>query len=236
MGDEPTTPPNDPQAGNSGDPQPQAGAITTPEPQAGDGNETISLEKARELRSESANLRKRLKEFEALNTELKTFKERTESEKLTDTEKREAAQKKLEQQLSEHQARNNELLRAYQDERLNSEVLRQASKLNIIDTDAAAKLIDASRIEYDESGRPTNVPELLKELAKERPWLVGSTQRQQTSGGATNPSRGQTSGLQNITKEEAQRIMQSGKDEFNKLSPEEKMHVRRALNPNLFRN
>jgi hypothetical protein len=195
-----TTPPVDPQAGKAEDPQPQAGNNTAPEPQAGDGNETISLEEARKLRSEASNLRKRLKEFEASHNELKTFKEQTEASRLSDTEKQTLAQKKLEQQLAEHQSQNNELLRQLQETRINNEVFKQASKLNIIDIDAASKLIDASQIEYDDAGNPTNIDALLKDLVKQRSWLVNKQPAQQTSaGGATNPSRSQSSAPQALS-------------------------------------
>jgi hypothetical protein len=192
MGEE-NTPPVDPQAGKTEDPQPQAGSNTTPEPQAGDGQETISLEEARKLRSEASNLRKRLKEFESLNTELKTFKEQKEAEKLSDVEKQTLAQKKLEQQLAEQQTKNNELLRQLQENRVNNEVFKQASKLNIIDIDAASKLLDSSQIEYDDTGNPTNIDALLKDLVKQRSWLVGKQQSQPMSGGPTNPSRSHSS-------------------------------------------
>jgi|GEM_PF-814003 len=217
------TPPVDPQAGNAEDPQPQAGTNTTPEPQAGEG-ETISLEEAKKLRSESANLRKRLKELDAAHNELKTFKERTETEKLSDAEKREAASRKLEQQLAEHQSQNSALLRELQEARINNEVFKQASKLNIIDVDAASKLIDGSRIEYDDAGNPTNIDALLKDLVKQRSWLVGKPQVQ-TSGGATNPSRSQTSGPQQITKEYVAQIMKGGPQAWAALSPEEQLRI-----------
>lgn len=225
MSEEQTTPPVNPQAGKTEDPQPQAGATTTPEPQAGE-SESISLDEARKLRSEASNLRKRLKELDSAHNELKTFKEQAETEKLSDVEKREAAHKKLEQQLAEHQNTNNTLLKQLQEARINNEVFKQASKLNIIDVDAASKLIDASRIEYDDAGSPTNVDALLKELAKARPWLTGKPQTQ-TSGGATNPSRSQTSGPQEITKEYVQQVQQGGKAAWDALSEQERQRIRR---------
>lgn len=166
--------------------------------------------------------------------ELRTFKERTESDKLTDTEKRDAAQKKLEQQLTELQSQNSNLLTKLQERTINSEVRLQAMQMGM-DAKAASKLIDYSEVLTDDEGTPTNIPELLKKLQKEYPTLLGSAPRQQTSGGATNPPRSQTSG-RDLTREEAQRIMTAGRDEFHKLSPEDQMRVRKALNPGLFRN
>lgn len=227
MPEETTTPQADPQAGDAEKPQPQAGTTTTPEPQAGEG-ESISLDEARKLRSEAFNLRKRLKEFEALNGELKTFKEQTEASKLSDQEKQALAQKKIEQQLAEHQAQNSDLLRQLQEARINNEVLKQSSKLNIIDIDAASKLIDASRIDYDEAGNPTNIDVLLKELVKARPWLAGKAQPQ-TSGGATNPPRSQTSGPQQITKEYVLKVWGGDKSEFYALPIDEQNRIRTAI-------
>lgn len=227
MPEEQTSTQNEPQAGGTENPQPQAGATTTtPEPQAGEGSETISLDEARKLRSEASNLRKRLKELDAAHNELKTFKEQTEAAKLSDQEKQQLAQKKIEQQLAEHQSQNSDLLRQLQEARINNEVYKNASKLNIIDIDAASRLIDASRIDYDEAGSPTNIDVLLKELVKARPWLAGKTQPQ-TSGGATNPPRSQTSGPQEITKEYVQQVQAGGREAWNALSEQERQRIRR---------
>jgi FKBP-type peptidyl-prolyl cis-trans isomerase len=219
------TPPVDPQAGDAENPQPLAGATTTTDPQAGESPpESISLDEARKLRSEAANLRKRLKELDAAHNELKTFKEQTEASRLSDTEKQAFAQKKLEQQLAEHQSSNSELLRQLQETRIDREVVRQASKLNIIDVDAASRLIDGSRIDYDENGQPTNIPDLLKDLVKQRPWLAGKGQLP-SSGGATNPSRSQTSGPQEITKEYVAQIMKGGPQAWAALSEQEQLRI-----------
>ncbi len=223
MPEEQTTPPVDPQAGKTEDPQPQAGATTTTEPQAGE-SESISLDEARKLRSEASNLRKRLKELDAAHNELKTFKEQKEAESLSAQEKQALAQKKIEQQLAEHQAQNGTLLRQLQEARINNEVFRNASKLNIIDIDAASKLIDASRIDYDDAGNPTNIDTLLKELVKVRPWLAGKAQ-QQTSGGATNPPRSQTSGPQQITKEYVEQVQRGGPSAWSALPEEEQKRI-----------
>lgn len=218
---------NEPQAGATENPQPQAGTTTTQEPQAGE-SESISLDEARKLRSEASNLRKRLKELDAMNLELKTFREQTEAAKLSDQEKQALAQKKIEQQLAEHQSQNADLLRQLQEARINNEVFKNASKLNIIDIDAAGKLIDASRIDYDESGNPTNIDSLLKDLVKARPWLAGKAQPA-TSGGATNPSRSQTSGPQEITKEYVQEVLKRGNAAFQEMPEQERLRVRKFI-------
>jgi hypothetical protein len=226
--DETTTPPVDPQAGGTGDPQPVAATQTTTDPHAGDDEQPLSLSEARKIRSESTNLRQRLKDAEKLAAELKAFKEQTEAAQLSDQEKQTLAQKKLEQQLAEHQSSNSELARQLLEARINNEVFKQASKLNIIDIDAASKLIDGSRIDYDESGNPTNIDALLKDLTKQRPWLVGKASPG-NSGGATNPSRSQTSGPQQITKEYVQQIMAGPKADYDALPPELKQRISSAI-------
>lgn len=200
---------------------------------------TSSDDISREIERLKASLKRanaEAKQYREQATELSSFKEQTEASKLSDQEKQALAQQKLEKQLAEHQSQNGTLLKQLQEARINNEVLRQSSRLNIIDLDAATKLIDTSRIDYDEAGNPTNIDTLLKELVKARPWLAGKAQAQQTSGGATNPPRSQTSLPLEMTREQAQNIMKSGRDEFNKLSPDEQRRVRKALNPGLFRN
>lgn len=225
MPEETTTPQADPQAGDA-EKQPQAGATTTtPEPQAGEGSETISLDEARKLRSEASNLRKRLKELDAAHAELKTFKEQTEASKLSDQEKQQLAQKKIEQQLAEHQSQNADLIRQLKETRINSEIRIQALQMGI-DPKAAAKLVEYSEVLTDDDGMPTNIPELLKKLTKEYPTLVGKPHAP-TSGGATNPPRSQTSGPQEITKEYVQQVQAGGREAWNALSEQERQRIRR---------
>lgn len=55
------------------------------------------------------------------------------------------------------------------EERVEAAVLRAAK--NLVDPDAAARLIDRSAIEYDDAGKPTNIGPLLDALVKEKPYL-----------------------------------------------------------------
>lgn len=54
------------------------------------------------------------------------------------------------------------------------EVMLAAGKLGIVDPDAAFKLMEPSKLEFNKDGKPTNVEPLLRDLVKEKPWLVGS--------------------------------------------------------------
>ncbi len=55
---------------------------------------------------------------------------------------------------------------------LRASVERHAHRLNIVDDDAAFRLLDLSAIEYDAEGEPSNVESLLKDLTKAKPYLV----------------------------------------------------------------
>jgi hypothetical protein len=196
-----TIPPVEPQAGETDkSSQPQAGENTTPEPQAGDGTSTeaMSPEEAKKLRSESANLRKRLKDAEASKSELaelKKFKEQKDAETLSENEKKDLEKKKLEQQVAEKEAALEKALQQVRDSNISRAVLEQAAKMNIVDPGAAILFIKAD-VELDDSDNPTNIPDLLKALVKEKPYLVQQTRQISTAGGATNASRSQTSGGQ----------------------------------------
>ena len=181
----------DPQAGDT-DPQPQAGVPST-DPQAGESqtNDTISLDEAKKLRSEAANLRSRLRSTEAKAKELDDLKAKLEADKLSETEK-------LQKQLATLQSEHDNAIRAAQERTINYEVRLQAAQMGIVDPDAAARLLDWSQIEYDDNGAPTNVNDLLKNLLKTKSYLAGKAQVQ-TSGGATNPSRSTTTAPQALS-------------------------------------
>ena len=55
--------------------------------------------------------------------------------------------------------------------RAENRALTESGKLNIVDPEAAFTLI-RDRIEYDDSGTPKNVDELLRDLVKAKPYLV----------------------------------------------------------------
>ena len=69
-----------------------------------------------------------------------------------------------------------------------SDITAKAAKLGIIDPDAAYRLLDTSKLEYDEAGQPTNSEALLTALLKEKPYLAG--------GGASAMSPAKSSGNQ----------------------------------------
>ncbi len=73
---------------------------------------------------------------------------------------------------------------------LRLDVERTARKLGVVDEDAAFRLLDTSKVEYDTSGRPTNVEALLGDLTKAKPYLVAPTPADNaTATRGSNPAR-----------------------------------------------
>lgn len=126
----------------------------------GDGAETISLDEARKLRREAQTLRKRLAEFE-------TAEAKKREAELSEAEKQAKRAAELEAQLAAMQAAQREQIVRY-------EVMLRAANRNVVDPEAAVKLIDLSSLEFDEEGKPTNIDKALDALLKHKPYLVKS--------------------------------------------------------------
>ncbi len=123
----------------------------------------------RRLRAEAAEYRRKLRELE------RELKQRDE-EKLSETERMRLRLSELEKELTQREL----LIREHT---LRYETMLRARELGIVDPDAAYRLLDLAEVEYDETGRPTNIERLLRDLVRKRPYLVGN------SASATNPSR-----------------------------------------------
>lgn len=135
--------------------------------------------------SEAAGHRKKAEELDKLKAD-------QEAATLSETQK-------LQKQLAKLQADHDNALRTSQERIINYEVRLQAAQAGIIDPDAASKLLDWSAIEYDDNGQPTNVPKLLADLLKAKPYLAGNTKPSITGGNATNPPRSQSTGPQALS-------------------------------------
>lgn len=118
--------------------------------------ETISLDEAKKLRSESASLRKRLKEAEAAV-------QKFEMQNQTEAEKREAALAAAEERASTAESR-------YRKAVGRAAVAEEASKSGAISPKAIHALIQDA-IEFDDEGSPTNVAALVEKLRTEEPAL-----------------------------------------------------------------
>jgi hypothetical protein len=148
--------------------QPQAAEAAAHDAQGAD-EERFDAAYVRRLRAEAAEYRRKLRELE------RELKQRDE-EKLSETERMRLRLSELEKELTQREL----LIREHT---LRYETMLRARELGIIDPDAAYRLLDLAEVEYDESGRPTNIERLLRELVRKRPYLVGH------SASATNPSR-----------------------------------------------
>lgn len=132
----------------------------------GDNQDPEALKKAldaeRKARREAERSAKAEKdELERLRKEKQ---EREDAEK-TELEKAQAEVERVKREAAEKDE-------ALKSERIRNSVILAASSLNIVDPDAAEKLLDKSAITFADDGKPENISELLNELIKSRPWLV----------------------------------------------------------------
>lgn len=142
-----------------------------PEPdvegQAPAADEPVEIKR---LRAEAADYRKKLR---ALEQEVK----RRDDEKLSETERLQARLAELEQERTTYQTERQERILRY-------ETMLAASKLGIIDPEAAYKLLDVSQIEFDDDGAPKNLERCLHALLEAKPYLAAAGHAS-----PTNPAR-----------------------------------------------
>lgn len=161
----PTPTAGEPQAGDPSHvtPQPQAGANSTlpTTPQAGDSQNndpTISLEEAKKLRSEAANLRKRMKAYEDAETAARDAQ-------LSETER-------LKKQYEDLKSQHDTSVKQAQERLVRYEVEKAAARVGIRDPEIAAKLLDYAELDYEDDGSPKNAVKLLERLVKTYPYLA----------------------------------------------------------------
>lgn len=176
------------QANNSG--SPQSAAPNGQAPTAIDQYNPPSADEWRRVQQELAESRRDAGKY-------RNDLQKLQDAQLSDAEKQAKRLADLEQ-LTTAQAR--ELTEV----KLTRAIERKAVSLNIVDPDAAARLLDWTAIDFDDGGSPKNLDKLLAALVQDKPWLVaqanangaqqngqGQPQRQAPapSGGATNPGR-----------------------------------------------
>lgn len=144
------------------------GQTIPPEPELQGGEEKNPV--VQRLKAEAAEYRRRLRELE---TKVKADEEA----KLSETEKLQKRLAELERQQATYE-------RERQERTLKYETMLAASKLGIVDPEAAYKLLDLAAIEFEEDGTPKNVERALRELIAKRPYLAGGA-----GVSATNPAR-----------------------------------------------
>ncbi len=110
-----------------------------------------------ELRRESASYRTKLKAFE----EAQKAAEDAKLDELT------RAQKRAQELEAAHTTATQQL----QAMRVQMAVMSAASRMGIIDPDAAVRLLDTGDIEFDAAGNPKHIDKLLTALLEARPYL-----------------------------------------------------------------
>jgi type IV secretory pathway VirB10-like protein len=173
-----STPPADGQKPSTDDTQgqkPATGSQTTNQPPpSSDDDAPKNVEEARRLRDE---LKQRRESEASAKAELKKLQDSLLSEQ-------ERAQKRLAELEAEHANHQREM----QELRVSQTVERLATKLGIVDPEAATKLMDWSQLEFDkDTGQPTNAESVLKALVKSKSFLVGTPAGNPASISPTNP-------------------------------------------------
>lgn len=138
----------------------------------------------RKLREEAKAAVKQLKEVDALKARLQEY----DDAKLTEQERTAKRLQQLEAELEFERTERRERTNRY-------EVQLRAAALGIVDPDAAVKLLDWGRLEYDADGAPKDVDAALKELLTQRPYLGGQSmaaQQQVPAGPQTAATNGAT--------------------------------------------
>jgi len=184
------TPP-EPQTGST-PPAPEGG--TQPTGTAPDGSPEAELARARSEAQRFRNdLRETKKELAALK---KADQDRTDAEK-TELQKMQDQVNRLTTDLSSSDSR-------VKDAYLEVAVVNAATKLGIVDPDAAYRLLDKRQVEYD-GDRPTNIDALLTALVEAKPYLKAPTKG---GGGGPTPSTTQpaTGGKKPLTREDVERM------------------------------
>lgn len=148
-----------------------------------------------------------------LNAKLQEY----DQSKLTETER-------LQKQAQDASQKAQSIQQLLQEKSAALAIERASRSLNIVDGETAAALI-RSKIEFDDNGDPTNVESLLKDLVKNKPFLVA-----QEGGGGTPPSNPQRSGgysMEDIAKMTPQQIASLPQAEYDKIQAAIKAQQRR---------
>lgn len=171
----------------------------------GDFDKERALATIRKLREFEKTAKGQLRELETLKAQA-TEAERA---KLSETER-------LRAEAEEAKSAREKAERKAQERITRAEALTIASRLGIVDPDAAYRLLDGAAIKYGEDGEPANLEPLLKDLLKAKPYLKG---QQQGPSSPSNPARG--GGAQGESDEERrQRLFGGGISTKELYSPE----------------
>lgn len=166
------------------DAPPQAG---TAEPTPAVDTETAKWRKELEdARKEAAKYRTERKALEAKLATFEAQQKAADEAKLSDLERAQKAAEETAQRLAALEAERATLAERTRLLMTQNAFLGVAGKAGIGYADAAWKLLDAGKVEYDDNGNPTNLDALAKELAKEYPFLRANAAPATSAG---NPSK-----------------------------------------------
>jgi hypothetical protein len=126
----------------------------------------------RDTREEAAKHRVNAKDRETLAAKLKAI----EDAQLSETEKAKNRVTELETALNAEKSARKQAL-------IEREIAMNARRLNLVDEEAALRLLDQNKIEFD-GDNPKNIATLLEDLVKAKPYLRGTAGTSSTS--ATN--------------------------------------------------
>lgn len=172
---------NPSQSGQSAEPpEPQDG---TDEPQDGEGSAQPNLD-PEALQRELAETRRRSAEYRRKLREKEEQEAQAQREAMTELDRLKADNEALTAEVARLSAERKQ-------EKVDRQVFGLAPSLNLVDPEVVARLIDRSEVEFDDdSGNPTNVEALVKEVIRTKPYLV--------QGNRTSPPQniGGTSGAQ----------------------------------------
>ena len=109
--------------------------------------------------------RKKLTAYEKKEQEASEAKRLADEAQLSEIER-------TKKQHSDLQSEYEAFRKMMQDRIVRYEIEGQASKLGIIDPEAASALMNRSLLEFNEDGTPSNAEKLLKDLIKNKPYLA----------------------------------------------------------------
>jgi hypothetical protein len=166
---------------------PSNGALTQSPVDGGDdqGNVTLTPE---QMAREITRLRRLEAEHRTARHDLESWKAERERADMTDYERVQA-------DLVASERQRNELVTKHQEKMVAYETRLAAQELHFVDIADAVKLLDQAKIEFSDDGTPKNLSKLLKDLAADKPYLVGqattpASEPAPRNGAPTNPASG----------------------------------------------
>lgn len=155
----------DPAPAGNQDPNPATPPAGGDAPKDPEGQARALAASRKEADDRAKELRESKKALEAAQAKLKEHEDAQKSEIDKANERAQAAEARL--AAAEEKSKES---------RLRFEVSRAAGTLNFSDPEDAYRMIDWSKLEYDEDGNPQGVGPLVEELAKNKTYLVKQAQ------------------------------------------------------------